>query len=43
MRNIFVDEKFASDDQRFEDLKADMNTEFSECSKKFMLNDVREE
>lgn len=43
MRNLFVDDKFASDDQRFKDLKEDMETEFSECGKKFLLNDIREE
>ena len=38
-----MDNKFASDDQRFSDFKDETIFEFNNCAKKFVVNDEREE
>ena len=42
-RHKAIDNKFESDDTRFKQLNDEMTYEFNVCSKKFIVNDEREE
>ena len=42
-RQNVIDNKFKSDDDRFKYLQDEMITEFNACSKKFAINDDRED
>ena len=43
VRHKAIDKKFSDDDTRFTQLKDEMTYEFNVCSKKFIINDEREE